>query len=124
MIKGSCNCKAVTFAVTGDVWGASNCHCGQCRKQSGHVWSSAVTQQADIEITGSPSWYRASPQAARGFCATCGAFLFWKHDDETSISFALGALEAGSGIKIEKHIFVADKGDTYEIADDLPQHEH
>jgi hypothetical protein len=123
MLTGTCNCNAITFRVTGKVWGTSNCHCGQCRRQSGNVWASAVTEQADIEITGDPRWYRSSDSAARGFCATCGSFLFWKHDAESSISFALGALDAPTGLKIEKHIFVADKGDYYTIADDLPQHD-
>lgn len=123
MLNGSCNCKDISFTTTGKVWGASNCHCGQCRKQSGNVWASAVVEQSDINITGAPKWYRSSDSAGRGFCQTCGAFLFWKHDDETSMSFSLGALDGASGLKIEKHIFVADKGDYYEIADGLPQHD-
>lgn len=123
MIKGSCNCKAVSFVVTGDVWGGSNCHCGQCRKQSGNVWASAVVQQGDIKITGDVRWYASSADAKRGFCPTCGCFLFWKHDAETSMSFALGAIDGPTDLRIEKHIFVADKGDYYTIADDLPQHD-
>ena len=123
MLKGSCNCKDISFTVTGKVWGVSNCHCGQCRKQSGNVWASAVVEQTDIEITGAHKWYRSSDSAARGFCPNCGAFLFWQHDDESSMSFALGALDGPSGLRVEKHIFVADKGDYYEIADDLPQHD-
>ena len=39
------------------------------------------------------------------------------------MSFSLGALDGPSGLKIEKHIFVADKGDYYDIVDDLPQHD-
>ncbi|MBD3665695.1 GFA family protein [Sulfitobacter aestuariivivens] len=124
MLSGSCNCNAITFTVTGQVRSISNCHCGQCRKQSGNVWASAVAEQANITITGTPRWYRSSASAARGFCPDCGCFLFWRHDDETSMSFALGALDGPTGLRIEKHIFVADKGDYYDIADDLPQHEH
>ncbi len=123
MLNGSCNCKDISFTISGEVRGVSNCHCGQCRKQSGNVWASAVVEQADIKITGTPTWYRSSDSAARGFCPTCGAFLFWKHDDETSMSFGLGALDGPSGLKIEKHIFVVDKGDYYEIADGLPLHD-
>ena len=33
----------------------------------------------------------------------------------------MGAFEAPTGTHIEKHIFVADKGDYYEIKDGLPQ---
>lgn len=124
MLKGSCNCGEISFAVTGEVWNVSNCHCGQCRKQSGNFWASAVVKQSEIEITGTPRWYRSSAEATRGFCANCGAFLFWKHDTETSMSFALGALDGPSGLSIEKHIFVADKGDYYTIADGIPQYDH
>ena len=37
------------------------------------------------------------------------------------MSFALGALDGPTGLRLEKHIFTADKGDYYDIADDLPQ---
>lgn len=122
-MKGSCNCGASRFEVTGKVWGVSNCHCGQCRKQSGNVWASAVVQQADIEISGDVKWYASSESAKRGFCATCGCNLFWKHNEESSMSFSLGAIDGPTGLRIEKHIFVADKGDYYDIADGIPQHE-
>ena len=123
MLRGSCNCKAICFEVKGNWRGASNCHCSQCRKQSGHIWASAFAPVKDIEISGNPSWYRASKSAKRGFCPTCGAFLFWKHDAEDTMSFALGALDGPTGLHLEKHIFVADKGDYYDIADGLPQHD-
>ena len=37
---------------------------------------------------------------------------------------ALGAFDGPTGTKIKFHIFVADKGDYYDIADGLPQNEH
>lgn len=100
------------------------CHCGQCRKQSGGVWSSAYVEEVDLVIEGDVRWYNSSTRAKRGFCPTCGAFLFWKHNDETTISFALGAIDGPTGLKLEKHIFVADKGDYYAIADGVPQKEN
>lgn len=35
-----------------------------------------------------------------------------------------GTLDGATGIKTAKHIFTADKGDYYDIADSLPQEEH
>ncbi len=122
-MKGTCNCGASAFEVNGKVWSVSNCHCGQCRKQSGNVWASAVVMQSDIDIQGDVKWYASSDSAKRGFCANCGCNLFWKHNDESSMSFSLGAIDGPTGLKIEKHIFVADKGDYYDIADGIPQHE-
>jgi hypothetical protein len=35
----------------------------------------------------------------------------------------MGAFDKPTGTCLEKHIFTADRGDYYEIADGLPQHE-
>lgn len=121
MIRGSCLCGAIHFATEATPQGASMCHCSQCRKQSGGIWSSAYVKDSALTITGPVSWFEASDTAKRGFCARCGSYLFWKAHDEDTTSFALGAVEAPTGLRIEKHIFVADKGDFYEIADDVPQ---
>jgi len=111
----------VTFEVSGTPQHMSVCHCGQCRKQSGHTWASAAVPVADLAITGAPAWFAASDTAKRGFCARCGSFLFWKAHDEDTISFALGALTAPTGLRLERHIFCEDKGDYYDISDGLPQ---
>lgn len=123
MVTGSCLCGDVTFRTDAAPKGASACHCGQCRRQSGHVWASAYVAKSDLSISGKVKWYAASDLAERGFCPSCGSFLFWRAHDEDTVSFALGALEAPTGITLEKHIFVADKGDYYDIADGVPQRE-
>ncbi len=73
------------------------------------------------------TWYRASNYARRGFCNKCGSSLFWHGDKldghKDRIAIALGALDAPTGLALTEHIFVADKGDYYEIADGLPQKE-
>ncbi|MEM1073791.1 MAG: GFA family protein [Pseudomonadota bacterium] len=122
--QGSCNCGAIRFVVKNDPRGVSFCHCGQCRKQSGGVWSSAFVEKTDLNISGSVNWCASSDSGRRGFCPICGAFLFWKNLEETTISFALGAIDGPTGLTLEKHIFVADKGDYYEIADGVPQWEN
>ena len=66
-------------------------------------------------------WYHASDDARRGFCGECGSALFWKHRDDPFTSVMAGCFEAPTGLKLAKHIFVADKGDYYDIADGLPQ---
>lgn len=121
MITGKCLCGEVSFIVDGPLGRAAGCHCGQCRKQSGHHWASSSAAESDITITGPVKWYEASPAAKRGFCPRCGSFLFWKAHDEDEVSFSLGALDEPTGIRLQCHIFVADKGDYYEIADGLPQ---
>ena len=123
MVRGSCLCGDVTFETAATPEGASVCHCGQCRKQSGHVWASAHVAKDALSIKGPVQWYAASDAAERGFCPRCGSFLFWHAHDEDTISFALGALEKPTGLTLQRHIFVEDKGDYYDIADGLPQWE-
>ncbi len=123
MLKGSCLCGAITFTATGPARDLAACHCSQCRKQSGHYWASVQVLDENLTISGSPHWYAASATARRGFCPNCGSFLFWKGQDDPDTGVALGALEAPTGLRLERHIFTADKGDYYEIADQVRQEE-
>jgi hypothetical protein len=36
----------------------------------------------------------------------------------------MGAFDGSTGLQLQRHIFVAEKGDYYSINDGLPQHEH
>ena len=47
--------------------------------------------------------------------------LFWDpiHKDWTAV--AMGAFDGPTHTRLARHIFVADKGDYYDIADGLPQ---
>jgi hypothetical protein len=53
----------------------------------------------------------------------CGSALFWEPAGHDFVAVGMGAFDKPTGVHLEKHIFVADKGDYYEIADGLPQHE-
>ena len=124
--RGACLCGAVTFHTRGKLRGVVYCHCQQCRRQSGHFVAATSSADADIDITGteSLSWYAASDEARRGFCRNCGSLLFWKRNASDRISIMAGALDRPSGLQGECHIFVADKGDYYEIDDSLPRFAH
>lgn len=115
MLKGSCLCGKITFTADGTARDPAACHCSQCRKQSGHYWASVNVPMSGFHMKGAARWYEASENAKRGFCPTCGSFLFWKAHDEDEISVALGALDGETGLRLERHIFTEDKGDYYDI---------
>ena len=125
MHRGSCLCGAVGFEVKGNLPDPVACHCSQCRKQSGHYWASTDLPEERVTIRGEENlrWYRASDKARRGFCSLCGGFLFWVPDTRPVIAIAMGAFDAPTGARLAMHIFTADKGDYYDIADGLPQNE-
>jgi hypothetical protein len=119
MIKGSCLCGGVTFEITGPLRPVVGCHCTQCRKQSGHFGAFTACDDNDMHLTAQDTlaWYRAGDTAGRGFCKACGSLLFWKGDGRDYTSIAAGCLDGATGLKIEGHIYCADKGDYYEILD-------
>ena len=126
MATGSCLCGAVTFTVAGALPPGDACHCTQCRKQSGHYFASTNVARADLAVTGAEhlTWYHASPKVRRGFCARCGSFLFWDPLERDWTSIALGAVDGPTGTHLDKHIWVAEKGDYYALADGIEQFEH
>lgn len=126
MKKGSCLCGSVQYELQGELRNSVACHCVQCRKTSGHYVSATQVGPEQLTITKDETlgWYQSSPQAQRGFCNQCGSSLFWRHEtDNGAVSVMSGTLDGATGITTEKHIFVADKGDYYNIADDVPQRE-
>lgn len=126
MHKGSCLCGAITFEVDGNLKAPDACHCSQCRRQSGHYWASTDMPRAALTIHGEDklTWYRSSEKVRRGFCSVCGSVLFWDPVYRDWTAVAMGAFDKPTGTQLEKHIFTADKGDYYEIADGLPQNAH
>ena len=121
--KGSCYCGAVTYELAGPLRPSVACHCTQCRKTSGHYWSATQVPNERFKITKDDGlkWFRSSDTARRGFCSDCGSSLFWQHDGRDATSIGAGTLDGATGIGTSKHIYVADKGDYYELADDLPK---
>jgi len=123
MAKGRCLCGAVSFEVAAELGEPDACHCTQCRRQSGHYWASTDVPREALTLSGADriSWFQSSEAVRRGFCSVCGSMLLWDRTGRDKIAIAMGAFEAPTGVRLGKHIFVADKGDYYEIADGLPQ---
>ena len=122
---GSCLCGAVRYTVNGKLRDVIGCHCTQCRKQTGHYVAATAAEKAELDVQGQDAltWFSASPGYRRGFCATCGSLLFWEDLSSEQTSIMAGTLDGPSGVTLTSHIFVADKGDYYELGDDVPKHE-
>ncbi len=125
MHNGSCLCKAITFEVEGKLPPASACHCTICRKHTGHYEAGVDVDSSLLKITGAHNltWYQSSEEARRGFCATCGCVLFFEPTNGGWIGISMGAFDGPTNTKLERHIFVGDKGDYYEINDSAQQYE-
>lgn len=126
MHQGSCLCGAIKFEVSGQLGAGEMCHCHQCRKWTGHLYASTEVARTAllIEDDSRLKWFHSSAKVRRGFCADCGSPMFFDPIDKTKhnwIGIALGCLTTPTEIKIEQHIFTAEKGDYYEINDGAKQ---
>ncbi|NNL36484.1 MAG: GFA family protein [Silicimonas sp.] len=118
--RGSCLCGAVSYRVTGPMRPVIACHCSQCRKASGHHVAATSASRAAVEVSGEVTWFQSSETARRGFCPICGSNLFWDGPG-ANLSISAGTLDAPTELVLKGHIYCADKGDYYDITDDLPQ---
>ena len=124
-LKGRCECGEVSFIVESPRETVTVCHCSQCRRMSGHIWASTHAPYSNVQFSNDKGlkWYTSSKTAKRGFCKLCGSSLFYRMNDEDGIGIAAGCLDNPTGFSLAKHIFVADKGDYYDIADGVSQYD-
>lgn len=125
MLKGRCGCNAVGYEVSDEFVVAFNCHCSNCRANTGSAflpWGEIepeklrVTKGADslILIGDADGLY-----ARR--CGKCFSLLYWT-GYEGKIRVPYGSLIDEPSLKPGAHTFVGSKAPWYEILDDLPQH--
>nr|WP_253944593.1 GFA family protein [Pseudogemmobacter hezensis] len=97
------------------------CHCGQCRKLSGHYSASFWAEEDSV------TWaarnireYKTAGGGQRGFCPDCGSSL-WFRAASGEFSMESGAFERPTGGRLTSHIFLSEAGDYYTLDDNLPQ---
>ena len=118
-MRGSCLCGKVHYQFNGSSRSVVACHCGQCRKTSGHYVAATQVPTAELEIFGraSMTWYQSSASAERGFCATCGSQLFWSEPASGFTSIMAGSIDGDTHLKMDRQLFVESKGDYYALPD-------
>ena len=128
LVRGSCLCGGVRFAVRPPFLRAGHCHCSRCRKHSGAaVCTQARVPREQFELLQGEELIRVYGEgqgAVKAFCIACGSSLFggkWPHGNE--ISIRMGAFDDDPGIRPQLHTYVGSRAPWDEISDDLPQHE-
>ncbi len=122
---GRCLCGAVRYVARGAPKSVSNCHCGMCRRASGGPFITfARYGKEQVEFTqGSPSWYRSSDSAERGFCSSCGGSLAYREARRSdSIWLTVAMMDNPRDLAPQYHIFTDSMLPWLRIDDDLPRH--
>lgn len=123
--EGGCLCGAVRYQVTGPLRDVVNCHCSMCQRLHGSFGPHSKARKTNIAITkaGGLAWFKTSDVARRGFCRECGSGIFWEPFDLDATGIIAGTIDRPTALHTIGHIFVTEKSDFYEIADDLPKFE-
>ena len=121
-LTGSCLCGGVTYTATGPFRDVIACHCGQCRKTSGHHVAATQIAADGLEITAGETltWFRSSDVAERGFCGRCGGNLFWRRFGDDKVSIFAGTLDPPTGLRMTRQIRTEEASDYYTPPGDLP----
>jgi len=118
--SGKCHCGAVTYRAVGlsDIW---YCHCKQCQHLTGLYIAAAGVKRENLKIKGDVNWLPISERSNSGHCKQCGSYMFWDAHEFQTVSILAGSIDDTAGLEVKGHIYVAEKGDYYDITDGLPQ---
>lgn len=119
---GGCLCGGVTYVVVGPLRDIVACHCEQCRRTSGHFVAATACRKVNFTLINQASlrWFSCIAGFRRGFCCECGSSLFFEEEGGERMSIAAGSLDQAQGLKIAAHIYAAEAGAYYSLADGVP----
>ncbi|KAL2760731.1 hypothetical protein ACRALDRAFT_1078669 [Sodiomyces alcalophilus JCM 7366] len=86
MIEGGCLCGAIRIKSTGEIQGKALCHCLDCRKITGSLFSTNVIVPADgFSVTkGTPKQFAKTAESGKtitsSLCGDCGTTL-WRETE-------------------------------------------
>ena len=115
-LSGACLCGAIALRVRTDAVEARECHCTQCRRQSGHVWAFLTVPWDAVEWSVAPAIYQHSVKADRGFCAECGSYVYWRERDAGTVDLSAGLFDQPTGLHLGPPSFTGNKGDYYQVS--------
>jgi hypothetical protein len=93
LYTGGCLCGGVRLQSSAEPYRVGICHCLDCRKHSGSLFSAfAIFPAETVTVRGEVAEYHG-----RFFCPKCGSPVFGRSDDEIEIH--LGSLDEPSQLK-------------------------
>ena len=119
-IDGRCLCGAVTVRIAGFANEVDICHCDMCRRWAGAFYAGVEGATADVSGEEHVSAYRSSDWAERAFCRTCGSNLWFEFLPTGNRTYLAGLFDLPEGVGIKHQIFVDEKPDWYDLAQQSP----
>ena len=126
ILRGRCECRAVSYRVPDEFRYAANCHCSNCRAGTGSAFKPfAGIEREKLEVVagGDTLLVWGDDDSNHTRCGLCGSLLYSVVRDGAWVHVALGSLVDEPSIRPAGHVHVGSKAPWYEITDDLPQAE-
>ena len=94
-LTGGCQCGALRYEWQEKPTHSSVCYCRMCQKASGQPFMGLTGGKIEhLRWThGTPSVFKSSNMAERGFCRECGTPLTYKFDGTGNISVTINSLD-------------------------------
>jgi hypothetical protein len=126
MLKGKCQCGAVSYeaaAISGDLW---HCHCQTCRKSHAAERNTAArVRREDFRIVQGAEYltsYESCPGKFRKFCSICGSHVYAERPELPDIVLRTGTLDTDPGKRPAYHTWVSHDVPWLAHADGLPRY--
>jgi hypothetical protein len=119
-VTGHCLCGAVSIIVTAMQAEVDICHCAMCQRWGGAFYAGVKGETAVVTGEEAVTVYRSSQWAERAFCSACGSNLWYRFLPTGNRSFLAGLFDLPEGFGIEQQIFIEEKPDWYDIAQESP----
>jgi hypothetical protein len=127
VLTGQCLCGAITCTATGEPVSTVNCHCSDCRRATGAVFSTVLYFQKErVQIIGVYSGFdHASDRGtnvSRMFCPTCGSQMFARASGWPDlIGIRAGCIKQTERIIPQRNVFVCGKIESTALDPVLPR---
>lgn len=125
-VTGSCLCKKVAYAITGNLGIFQYCNCSRCRKFTGSAFAAnLLVSPRDF------TWVRGKEHVGRyelketkhfatTFCTHCGSSLPWLTQSEKAVVVPAGTLDDDPIVRPMQSIFCASRAVWYTAPESLP----
>jgi hypothetical protein len=93
-LEGSCLCRAVRVELSGEPYRVGICHCLDCRKKSGGIFTSWAIYPVDrVNVTGKTASHELRNGYLRHVCRACGSPIYETQAGSDEAEVFLGVLD-------------------------------
>jgi len=130
MVRGSCLCGGIRFAIEGELTPIQLCHATRCRKASGAAFAAEMLAPRDgfrfergqeLVVHYEAPLLEEPPAYRRAFCRVCGSPLPVPLGDSAWVIVNPGTLDDDPGTRPFRHAFVDQAAPWHDRSDDLPR---